>query len=87
DVEVVGIAEPDQRMIDRSNKIFTKYKKKTVEYFKGLDGYKKLYKNKKIHAVIIATPWEFHAEQTIAAMNAGKIVGLEVCGAMNLQEC
>lgn len=87
DVEVVGIAEPDQRMIDRSNKIFAKHNKKPVEYFKGLDGYKKLYKNKEMHAVIIATPWEFHAEQTIAAMNAGKIVGLEVCGAMNLQEC
>ncbi|MFV0218770.1 twin-arginine translocation signal domain-containing protein [Empedobacter falsenii] len=31
DVEVVGIAEPDQRMIDRCNKIFAKHKKKPVE--------------------------------------------------------
>ena len=87
DVEVVAIAEPDQRMIDRANKIFAKHGKKPVEYYKGLDGYKKLYKDKKIHAVVISSPWEFHEEQTIAAMNAGKIVGLEVCGAMNLQEC
>ncbi|MFV0209941.1 Gfo/Idh/MocA family oxidoreductase [Empedobacter falsenii] len=87
DVEVVAIAEPDQRMIDRCNKIFAKHNKKPVTYFKGLDGYKKLYSDKKIHAVVISTPWEFHEEQTIAAMNAGKIVGLEVCGAMNLQEC
>ncbi|MGV0940409.1 Gfo/Idh/MocA family protein [Empedobacter sp. ULE_I140] len=40
-----------------------------------------------MHAVVIAMPWEFHEEQTIAAMNVGKFVGLEVCGAMNLQEC
>ena len=87
DVEVVAIAEPDQRMIDRCNKIFAKYKKKPAKYIKGLDGYKKLYKDKKIHAVVISSPWEFHTEQTIAAMKAGKIVGLEVCGAMNVQEC
>ena len=87
DVEVVAIAEPDQRMIDRCNKIYEKHGKKPVKYYQGLDGYKQLYKERSIHAVVISSPWQFHEEQTIAAMKAGKIVGLEVCGAMNLQEC
>ncbi|HRP89394.1 MAG TPA: gfo/Idh/MocA family oxidoreductase [Edaphocola sp.] len=42
---------------------------------------------KNIDAVIISTPWEWHSVQTLDAMDAGKIVGLEVCGALNLKEC
>ena len=88
DVEVVAIAEPDQRMIDRANKIFEKNGKKPVQYFKnGNDDYKNLLKLKNIDAVIIASPWEFHEVQAIDAMKAGKIVGLEVCGALSVQEC
>jgi predicted dehydrogenase len=37
--------------------------------------------------VIVATPWEWHARQGVAAMKAGKPVGMEVCGATDLQEC
>lgn len=88
DVEVVAIAEPDQRMIDRSNKIFEKHNKKPVQYFKNGDyDYRNLLKLKNIDAVIISTPWEWHEIQTIEAMKAGKIVGLEVCGAMSVDEC
>ena len=88
DVEVVAIAEPDQRMINRANKIFEKHNKKPVPYFKnGNDDYKNLLKLKNIDAVIISSPWEFHEIQAIDAMKSGKIVGLEVCGAMSLQEC
>jgi hypothetical protein len=87
DVEVIAIAEPDQRMIDYSNKIFERNKKKPVKYYMGDTGYKELYKRKDIDAVIIATPWELHEIQAIEAMKAGKIVGLEVCGAITLDEC
>ena len=37
--------------------------------------------------MFIASPWEWHAPQGIDAMNAGKIVGMEVCGAVKLQDC
>jgi len=88
DVEVVAIAEPDSRMIVRANKIFEKNNKKPVKYFSnGNEDYKNLLKLKNLDAVIISSPWEWHEVQTIDAMRAGKIVGLEVCGAMNLEEC
>jgi len=88
DVEVVAIAEPDQRMIDRANKIFIKHNKQKAKYFdKGDYDYRNLLKLKDLDAVIISSPWEWHEKQAIEAMKAGKIVGLEVCGALNLDEC
>lgn len=88
DVEVVAIAEPDERMIKYADKIFDKHKKPKAKYFKNGDyDYRNLLKLKNLDAVIIASPWEWHEIQAIEAMKAGKIVGLEVCGAQNLQEC
>lgn len=88
DVEVIAIAEPDQRMIDRSEKIIKKHHKKPITFYsKGDLDYRELLKRKDIDAVIISSPWEWHESQTIEAMKAGKIVGLEVCGALTLKEC
>lgn len=88
DVEVVAIAEPDQRMIDRANKIFEKHNKKPVQYFSnGNYDYRNLLKMKNLDAVVISSPWEWHEPQTIESMKAGKIVGLEVCGAITVDEC
>lgn len=88
DVEVVAIAEPDSRMIERANIIFKKNNKKPVKYFSNGDyDYRNLLKLKNIDAVIISSPWEWHQVQTIDAMRSGKIVGLEVCGAIDLDEC
>ncbi|WP_322969666.1 Gfo/Idh/MocA family protein [Faecalibacter sp. LW9] len=88
DVEVVALAEPDSRMIERCNKIFERNNKKPVQYFsKGEYDYRNLLKIKNLDAVVISTPWEWHEIQTLESMKAGKIVGLEVCGALNLEEC
>ncbi|MBD3374271.1 gfo/Idh/MocA family oxidoreductase [candidate division KSB1 bacterium] len=46
-----------------------------------------LLNNKDIDAVYIATPVNLHAEQTIAAANAGKHILCEKPMAMNTQEC
>ncbi len=48
--------------------------------------YADLLNNKDIQAVVIATPNKFHAEQSIAALNAGKHVFLEKPMAMNVKE-
>ena len=88
DVEVVALADPEPRMLERCTKIFEKNNKKPVQYFsKGNNDYKNLLKLKNLDAVVISTPWEFHEVQTLDAMKAGKIVGLEVCGAITLDEC
>lgn len=43
--------------------------------------------NSDVDVIIIATAWEAHIELAIAAMEAGKFVGLEVGGAYNIEDC
>ena len=40
-----------------------------------------------VDAVIIMTAWEAHIEIAVAAMNAGKAVGMEVGGAYSIEDC
>jgi hypothetical protein len=88
DVEIVALADPEPRMLAMADKIIAKSgRKKTDVYSDGNYDYKNLIKRSDIDAVIIATPWEYHAEQVIDALNAGKIPGVEVCGAIKLADC
>lgn len=88
DVEVVAVADPDQKMLSLARKfVKDSGKKDPIEYSNGPEDYKNLLKRDDIDAVIIATPWIWHLPQAIDAMNAGKIVGMEVCGADKLQDC
>lgn len=88
DVEIVAMADPDKNMMAMAQKLVAQYNKKApVEYTNGNYDYKNLVKRTDIDAVLIASPWEWHIEQAIAALEAGKIPGVEVCGAIKLQDC
>lgn len=88
DVEIIAMADPDKGMMARAQKLVSKYNKKApAEYTNGPTDYKNLLKRDDIDAVFIASPWEWHTPQSIDAMKAGKIVGVEVCGAIKLQDC
>lgn len=88
DVEITAIADPQQRSIDEALKIFKQYNRPEPAIYKnGSYDYKNLLKRDDVDAVVICTPWEWHSQQAIDAMNAGKIPGVEVCGAITLQEC
>ncbi len=87
DCEVVAICDVDDEMINRTKKLFEKNGKAMPKIFKGEAAYKDLLQEENIDAVIIASPWRFHSEQAIAAMEAGKYVGVEVCGAFSVDEC
>jgi hypothetical protein len=88
DVEVIALADPDPKMMDAALSIASKSgKKMPVAFGNGPYDYKNLLKRDDIDAVLIATPWEWHIPQAIDALNAGKIPGVEVCGAIKLQDC
>lgn len=88
DVEVVAMADPDKGMMADAQKLVAQYKKKApAEYTNGNYDYRNLLKRDDVDAVIIASPWEWHIIQAIDAMHAGKIAGVEVCGAIKLQDC
>lgn len=89
DVEVIAIADPDKAVaVPTSLKMCADAgKRMPIVFSNGEEDYKNLLKRTDIDAVIIASPWEWHSIQAIDAMRAGKYVGLEVCGATDLQEC
>lgn len=88
DVEVTAIADPDKGMIESALKLVRKYgKKEPAVYNNGNYDYRNLLKRDDVEAVIVASPWEWHLPHGIDAMNAKKIVGMEVSGAIKLQDC
>ncbi|MBK8192713.1 MAG: Gfo/Idh/MocA family oxidoreductase [Lewinellaceae bacterium] len=88
DCEVAAIADPDPRMVaDCLQLISEKGGKKPAVYDRGNFDYQRLLQDKDIDAVVIASPWEWHTQQCVAAMQAGKYTGTEVCGGFSLDEC
>ena len=88
DVEIVALADPQERSIGEAIAEIKKYNRPDPAVYKNGDyDYKNLLKREDIDAVVICSPWEWHIPQAIDAMNAGKIPGVEVCGAMKLQDC
>ncbi|HFK5580883.1 Gfo/Idh/MocA family protein [Elizabethkingia anophelis] len=88
DVEVVAFADPDPYMVGRAQEILKKNGKKPAKVFgNGNYDYKNMLKDKNIDAVFVSSPWEWHHEHGVAAMKAGKVVGMEVSGSITLDEC
>lgn len=87
DVEIVAICDTQERSLKICREEIAKSgKPAAIEYTGGLGAYKKLLDRKDIDAVIIATPWQFHHPQAIAAMNAGKYVGCEVIAGLTVED-
>lgn len=91
DVDVVAISDPDINFaIPQCRELIAKVyggKRKVAEYTNGPEDFYNMLKRDDIDAVIIATPWEWHTIQAVAAMKAGKTPAVEVCGASDVQEC
>ena len=88
DVEVVAICDIDNRMLTMAKDIVIKKNQKMPQIITG-DPYawKKLLEIKGIDAIVIATPWEWHKEMVIGAVEAGiKYVGTEVMLGITLQD-
>ena len=60
---------------------------KPEAYIKSERDYRRLMNRDDLDAVIIATPWEWHARMAVDAMKAGKYAAVEVPCAITLEEC
>src|ERR1700709_1969411 len=80
DVNVVAICDVDSNMLERSNAIIKKSGKPAPKVYTGDNyAYRKLLETKDLDAVLIATPWEWHAPMVLDALSAGlKYVATEV---------
>ncbi|UKJ06830.1 Gfo/Idh/MocA family protein [Solitalea lacus] len=87
DVEIVAICDLQEWALSGTREMIKKAGRKLPEeYTGGVDAYKKLIERKDIDAVIIATPWQFHRDQAVYAMLAGKYVGCEVIAGLTVQD-
>jgi len=87
DVTVVAICDTQAESLIACRKQFDKKGvAQPKEYTGSVDAYKKMFDKEKLDAVIIATPWEFHKQQSIDAMNAGIYVGCEVIAGITTQD-
>ncbi|OAQ40858.1 glycosyl hydrolase [Pedobacter psychrophilus] len=87
DVDIVAICDTQEDSLMHCREMISKSGKHAAkEYTGGVNAYKKLLERKDIDAVIIATPWEFHHQQSIDAMEAGKYVGCEVVAGLTVDD-
>lgn len=87
-VQITALCDVVQSKVDRARSMVEKAGQPTPATFvKGDRGHEELVKRDDIDFVYIATPWEWHTEQALAAMNAGKHTGTEVPSAYKLDDC
>ncbi|GJQ51149.1 MAG: hypothetical protein HKUEN01_35350 [Candidatus Kuenenia stuttgartiensis] len=88
DVDLVAICDISDRMLGMAKEIIDKSGKKMPQVYTGNDyAWEKMLKEKKIDAVVIATPWEWHKPMIIGSLDAGiKYVGTEVMLGITLQD-
>ncbi len=88
DVLIPAICDIDDKMIDRTLKILKRNNKDVPSIYKnGDEDFLNLVKRDDLDAVVIATPWEWHHPMAVAAMKAGKHVGVEVPAAITVEDC
>ena len=88
DVRIVAICDIDSKRIDLCLDHIKKASQTLPKTFgKDTLDYKNLLEDNSIDAVIISTPWLWHARMAKDAMLAGKFTGVEVSAANTMEEC
>lgn len=88
DVNLTAICDIDERRIKIAEEMIAeKQQPKAKVYSISEYSYKDLLELKEVDAVIISTPWLWHARMSKDAMRAGKYAGVEVSAANTMEEC
>lgn len=86
-LEIVALCDNVKKNAEECQAIIEKKGRKSPElYTDGDYAFQKLVSRDDIDFVYIATPWEWHAPQALAAMEAGKHVGVEVPMATTMKD-
>jgi predicted dehydrogenase len=87
DTRVSAICDIDPEAAGLAAEMITGAGQKSPKQFTAGDhDYLNLLRRDDVDAVLIATPWTWHAPMAIAAMNEGKTVGVEVPAALTVEE-
>lgn len=87
DLLITAICDIQEEPLERSQELFQQAGKPMPPiYTGGLDAYRRMLDKEELDAVIISTPWEFHRDQSIDAMEAGAYVGCEVIAGLTVDD-
>jgi hypothetical protein len=87
-VEIPGVCDLVRDRTSPASSLVEKKTGRRPEIYAGSElAWEDLVKRADLDAIIIATPWEWHARMAVAAMRAGKYPGVEVPAAITVQEC
>lgn len=87
-VRVTALADIVPEKATRAAKLVTdKGQPAPALFTNGERDFERLLQRDDIDFVYIATPWDWHVSQAVAAMRAGKHVGVEVPAAFSIEEC
>src|SRR5918998_1613913 len=87
-VRVTALCDVVEEKVLQAKALVEKAGQKTPAlYFRGERGYEELVRRDDVDFVYIATPWEWHVPQSLAAMSAGKHAGTEVPAAYTIEDC
>jgi len=88
DTDVTAISDIDPAALARAVDLVEQAgRRRPAGYHESEHDYEQLVLRDDVDAVIIATPWRWHAPMAVAAMRAGKRPGVEVPAAVTLAEC
>jgi predicted dehydrogenase len=88
DTEVPAVCDIEADALQRATDMVSEARGGAPEaYGNGEEDFRNLLARDDVDAVIIATPWLWHTPMAVAAMRAGKAVGVEVPAAVTVQQC
>ena len=88
DTEVPAVCDIEPDALQRATEMVRESRGRAPEgYGNGEEDFHNLLVRDDLDAVIIATPWLWHTPMAVAAMRAGKAVGVEVPAAVTVQQC
>jgi predicted dehydrogenase len=86
-VSVPALCDIDRQNLERAAALVEKSGRPAPETYAGEEDYRRLVARDDLDAVLIATPWEWHAPMAVSSMRAGKYTAVEVPAAISLEEC
>jgi predicted dehydrogenase len=86
--DVIAICDISDRSIGGAKKLLSEAGLPEPRVYTGSDfAYLDMLAKEELDAVIIATPWEWHARMAVASMRSGAYTGLEVPAATSIGDC
>ena len=86
-VEIVALCDMTQENTSKANAILAKQGfPKAQEFYGDENAWRKVTALPNVDLVYVATDWKHHALLGVQAMKDGKVVGIEVPGAMTMKE-